>query len=129
MFVIFWLNLLLSNSCFNWLYLEVVSEATLVQKLTVFVTSFADLSISSFSSPITFILFICKFLLVTLSKLTFLSSVIFFYLVYSLLNLSLNCLLKIYNCEHFIILFLILLLIVFDSEPETVAVAKAVGIY
>ena len=34
-----------------------------------------------------------------------------------------------YNCEHFIILFLILLLIVFDSEPETVAVAKAVGIY
>ena len=49
-------------------------------------------------------------------------------LVYVLLNLSLNCLLKIYICEYFIILFFILVLIVFDNEPQTVAVAKAVGI-
>ena len=47
-------------------------------------------------------------------------------LVYGLLNLSLNCVLKI--CENLIILFLFLVLIVFDNEPQTVAVAKAVGI-
>ena len=44
------------------------------------------------------------------------------------MNLSLNCLLKLYICEYFIILFLVLVLIVFDNEPQTVAVAKAVGI-
>ena len=42
--------------------------------------------------------------------------------------MSLNRLHKIYVCEYFIILFLILVLIVFDNEPQTVAVAKAVGI-
>ena len=36
--------------------------------------------------------------------------------------------LKIHICEYFIILFLILVLTVFDNEPQTVAVAKAVGI-
>ena len=44
------------------------------------------------------------------------------------LKLLINCLLKIYICEYFIILFHILVLIVFDNEPQTVAVAKAVGI-
>ena len=48
--------------------------------------------------------------------------------VYGLLNLSLNCLLKIYFCENFIILFLISVIIVFDNESQIVAVAKAVGI-
>ena len=42
--------------------------------------------------------------------------------------MSLNCLLKIYICEYFISFFLILVSIVFDNEPPTVAVAKAVGI-
>ena len=42
--------------------------------------------------------------------------------------MSLNCLLKIYLREYYIILFLIFVLIVFDNEPQTVAVAKAVGI-
>ena len=49
-------------------------------------------------------------------------------LIHSLLNLSQNCLLKIYVCEYFIVLFLVLVLIVFYNEPQTVAVAKAVGI-
>ena len=38
--------------------------------------------------------------------------------------MSLNCLLKIYICENFRFLFLILLFIVFDNEPQTVAVAN-----
>ena len=42
--------------------------------------------------------------------------------------MSLNCLLKIYIFEYFNFLFLFLVLIVFDNEPQTVAVAKAVGI-
>ena len=49
-------------------------------------------------------------------------------LVYSLLNLSLNCLLKIYIWEYFVILFHIIVLIDFDNEPEKVAVAKVVCI-
>ena len=42
--------------------------------------------------------------------------------------MSLNCLLRIYFCEYFTILFLVLVLIIFDNEPQTVAVEKAVGI-
>ena len=41
--------------------------------------------------------------------------------------MSLNCLLKMYNCEYLIILFLILVLIVLDSGPQIAAVTKAVG--
>ena len=54
-----------------------VSLATLLQKLTVFVTSFVDLINSLISSSLTCILFICKVLVVTSSKSTFRSSVIF----------------------------------------------------
>ena len=43
--------------------------------------------------------------------------------------MSLNCLHEIYVCEYFIIFFsFFLVLIVFDNEPQTVAVAKPVGI-
>ena len=53
-----------------------VSLATLLQKLTVFVTSFADLINSIISSSLTCILFSCNILVMTLSKSTFFSSVI-----------------------------------------------------
>ena len=53
-----------------------VSLASSLQKLTVFVTSFADLINSVISSSLTCILFSCKLLVVTLSKSPFLSSVI-----------------------------------------------------
>ena len=76
--VLFCLNLLLSNSCFNLLYLEMVSLATLLQKLTVLVTSFADLINSLISLSLTCVLFRCKVLVVTLSKSSFLSSVVFY---------------------------------------------------
>ena len=48
-----------------------VSRATLLHKLRVFVTSFADLINSLISSSFTYILFSCKFLVVTLSKSAF----------------------------------------------------------
>ena len=77
MLVTFWLNLLLSISCFNWLYLEIVSAATLLQKLTTFVTSFADLMNSLIRFSLTCVSFSCNVLVVTLSKSPFLSSVMF----------------------------------------------------
>ena len=54
-----------------------VSLATSLKKLTVFLTSFADLINSSTSSSLTCILFSCNVLVVTSSKSPFLSSVIF----------------------------------------------------
>ena len=76
MLVIFWLNLL-SNSCFNWLYLEIVSAATLLENLTVFLTSFVDSINSLISSSLTCVSFSCNVLVVTLSNSPFLSSVMF----------------------------------------------------
>ena len=52
--------------------------ATLLQKLTVFVTSIAELINSVISSSLTCILFSCKVLVVILSNSPFLSSVIFY---------------------------------------------------
>ena len=66
-----------------------VSLTTLLQNLTVFVTSFADLKNSLISSSLTYILFSCKVLVVTLSKSPFLSSV-YFYLKMSILLLDDN---------------------------------------
>ena len=54
-----------------------VSLATFLQKLTVFVNSFADLINLLISSSLTCILFSCNVLVLALSKSPFLSSVIF----------------------------------------------------
>ena len=54
-----------------------VSAATLLQKLTVLVTSFADLINSLISSSLTVILFSCNVLVMNLSKSPFLSSIMF----------------------------------------------------
>ena len=54
-----------------------LSLATLLQNLKVFVTLFVDLLNSFISSSLTYILFSCNVLVVTLSKSPFLSSVIF----------------------------------------------------
>ena len=54
-----------------------VSLATLLQKLTVFVTPFADLINSLIRSSLTCILFSCNVLVVTLSNSPLLSSVKF----------------------------------------------------
>ena len=50
-----------------------LSLATLLQKLILFVTSFAELMNSVISSSLTCILFSCNVLVVTLSKSPFLS--------------------------------------------------------
>ena len=63
-----------------------VSLTTLLQKLTAFVTSFADLINSLISSSLTCILFSCIVLVVTLSKSPLLSSVIFLHKISNLLE-------------------------------------------
>ena len=55
-----------------------VTLASLLQKLTVLVTSFVDLINSLTTSSLTCILFSCNVLVVPLSKSPFLSSVIFY---------------------------------------------------
>ena len=40
---------------------------------------------------------------------------------------SLNFFVNIYNCENFILFFIILAIIVFHNEPHNVALADAVG--
>ena len=54
-----------------------VSAATLLQNLTVFLTSFVDSINSLISSSLTCVSFSCNVLVVTLSKSPFLSSVMF----------------------------------------------------
>ena len=74
----FWLNLLLLLiSSNNWLYLVIVSEATLLQNLTGFGTSFVDLINSLISSSVTAVFISCNFLVENISKSPFPSSVMF----------------------------------------------------
>ena len=77
MLLMFWLNLLLPNSSFNWFYLLVVSDAASLQKLTVFVTSFAGFINSLISLSLTCVLISCNVMVVSLLHSPFFSSLMF----------------------------------------------------